>query len=276
MIGAGLLARKRRRAGPHAQAVGQDVPRPRLAVVTEYLNKAGLTSDLDALGFNTVGYGCTTCIGNSGPLPDPIASRDQERRPRRRRGALGQPQLRGPRQPARARPTTSPARRSSSPTPRRHGRHRPHDRAARQGQGRQARLPEGHLADADRRSPTPIARRASRASSSRAQYANVFQGPPEWRGDRRADRRALPWDERSHLHPGAAVLRSDMPREPRPIQPITRRALPRVGRRLVTTDHISPAGSIKARLARRTYLQEHGVARRATSTATAPAAATTA
>src|SRR6202042_1361938 len=47
---------------------------PGSKVVTEYFNKAGLTPYLDQLGFNVVGYGCTTCIGNSGPLPEPIAS----------------------------------------------------------------------------------------------------------------------------------------------------------------------------------------------------------
>ena len=46
---------------------------PGSRVVTDYLDKAGLTEPLDKLGFNTVGYGCTTCIGNSGPLPEPVA-----------------------------------------------------------------------------------------------------------------------------------------------------------------------------------------------------------
>jgi aconitate hydratase len=53
--------------------VGQDQPRAGQQVVTDYLNKAGLSEDLDAMGFNLVGYGCTTCIGNSGPLPAPIS-----------------------------------------------------------------------------------------------------------------------------------------------------------------------------------------------------------
>ena len=48
--------------------MGEVEPRARLKVVTEYYDKAGLTSSLEALGFHTVGYGCTTCIGNSGPL----------------------------------------------------------------------------------------------------------------------------------------------------------------------------------------------------------------
>ncbi len=48
---------------------------PGSQVVTDYLDKADLTRHLDAMGFNLVGYGCTTCIGNSGPLPDPIRVR---------------------------------------------------------------------------------------------------------------------------------------------------------------------------------------------------------
>jgi aconitate hydratase len=73
MIGAGLLARK-------AVELGLDVPpyvktsmAPGSQVVTRYLDQAGLTGYLEALGFHTVGYGCTTCIGNSGPLPAPVA-----------------------------------------------------------------------------------------------------------------------------------------------------------------------------------------------------------
>ncbi len=53
---------------------------PGSKVVTDYLNAAGVQKDLDALGFNLVGYGCTTCIGNSGPLPDPIAKVIEENR----------------------------------------------------------------------------------------------------------------------------------------------------------------------------------------------------
>ncbi|MBQ5497403.1 MAG: aconitate hydratase AcnA, partial [Acetobacter sp.] len=68
LIAAGLLARKARALGLHPKPWVKTSLAPGSQVVTEYLNKADLTSDLDALGFNTVGYGCTTCIGNSGPL----------------------------------------------------------------------------------------------------------------------------------------------------------------------------------------------------------------
>ncbi|MBL4804535.1 MAG: aconitate hydratase AcnA [Alphaproteobacteria bacterium] len=72
MLGAGLVARKAREKGLQVQPWVKTSLAPGSQVVTEYLDKAGLTEDLNALGFNTVGYGCTTCIGNSGPLPGPI------------------------------------------------------------------------------------------------------------------------------------------------------------------------------------------------------------
>ncbi|NKC33237.1 aconitate hydratase AcnA [Falsiroseomonas selenitidurans] len=72
MVAAGLVARKARALGLTPKAWVKTSLAPGSQVVTEYLDKAGLTADLDALGFQTVGYGCTTCIGNSGPLEDPI------------------------------------------------------------------------------------------------------------------------------------------------------------------------------------------------------------
>jgi aconitate hydratase len=74
MIGAGLLARKAVEKGLTRKPWVKSSLAPGSKVVTEYLRAAGLTSYLDTLGFNLVGYGCTTCIGNSGPLPDEIAA----------------------------------------------------------------------------------------------------------------------------------------------------------------------------------------------------------
>ena len=79
MVGAGLLARKAVERGLTRKPWVKTSLAPGSKVVTEYLNKAGLTPFLDALGFNLVGYGCTTCIGNSGPLPDEIAAEVRER-----------------------------------------------------------------------------------------------------------------------------------------------------------------------------------------------------
>ena len=73
LIGAGLLARNARQRGLDVKPWVKTSLAPGSQVVTDYLAKAGLQDDLDALGFNLVGYGCTTCIGNSGPLPEEIA-----------------------------------------------------------------------------------------------------------------------------------------------------------------------------------------------------------
>jgi aconitate hydratase len=72
LVAAGLVARKARAKGLKPKPWVKTSLAPGSQVVTEYLTKSGLQADLDALGFQTVGYGCTTCIGNSGPLPDPI------------------------------------------------------------------------------------------------------------------------------------------------------------------------------------------------------------
>ncbi|MBX3423435.1 MAG: aconitate hydratase AcnA [Pirellulaceae bacterium] len=73
MIGAGLLAQKAVARGLKVKPYVKTSLAPGSRVVTDYLDRAGLTQSLDQLGFQTVGYGCTTCIGNSGPLPEPVA-----------------------------------------------------------------------------------------------------------------------------------------------------------------------------------------------------------
>ncbi|EMH79853.1 aconitate hydratase [alpha proteobacterium HIMB114] len=72
LVGAGIVAKKAAELGLKSKPWVRTSLAPGSQVVTDYLNKAGLTHYLDELGFNTVGYGCTTCIGNSGPLPDEI------------------------------------------------------------------------------------------------------------------------------------------------------------------------------------------------------------
>ncbi|MGH8035413.1 MAG: aconitase family protein, partial [Lysobacterales bacterium] len=78
MLGAGLLARNAVAKGLRVKPWVKTSLGPGSRVVTDYLNRAGLTKDLEALGFNVVGYGCTTCIGNSGPLPEPISKAIRE------------------------------------------------------------------------------------------------------------------------------------------------------------------------------------------------------
>jgi len=78
MLGAGLLARNAVAKGLKVKPYVKTSLAPGSRVVTDYLDRAGLTQALDQLGFQTVGYGCTTCIGNSGPLPDPVANAVQK------------------------------------------------------------------------------------------------------------------------------------------------------------------------------------------------------
>jgi len=78
LIGAGLVAKKAVEAGLEVKPFVKTSLAPGSKVVTEYLEKAGLQKYLDKLHFNTVGYGCTTCIGNSGPLPDPVLAAIEE------------------------------------------------------------------------------------------------------------------------------------------------------------------------------------------------------
>src|SRR3954471_20801864 len=78
LIAAGLIAKKAVERGLKVKPWVKTSLAPGSQVVTDYLAKAGLTKPLDALGFNLVGYGCTTCIGNSGPLPDAISKAIQD------------------------------------------------------------------------------------------------------------------------------------------------------------------------------------------------------
>ncbi|HWJ59396.1 MAG TPA: aconitate hydratase AcnA, partial [Sphingomicrobium sp.] len=79
LIGAGLLAKKAREKGLTTKPWVKTSLAPGSQVVTDYLNASGLQEDLNALGFDLVGYGCTTCIGNSGPLPEPISKAINEK-----------------------------------------------------------------------------------------------------------------------------------------------------------------------------------------------------
>jgi aconitate hydratase len=79
MIGAGLVARRARELGLQRKPWVKSSLAPGSKVVTEYLTASGLLADLESLGFHIVGYGCTTCIGNSGPLPEPISRAVNER-----------------------------------------------------------------------------------------------------------------------------------------------------------------------------------------------------
>ena len=146
MVGAGLLARNAAAKGLRVSPTVKTSLAPGSPVVEDYLRRSGLLEELEKLNFFLVGFGCTTCIGNSGPAPRGRRARRRHVRPRRRGRPFGEPQLRG------TDPSTGPARvpRLSAARgrvrARRHRRHRPHDRPARQRHRREARFPPRHLA----------------------------------------------------------------------------------------------------------------------------------
>ena len=129
MIGAGLLAKKAVERGLETKPWVKSSLAPGSRVVTDYLEGSGLQPYLDKLRFNTVGYGCTTCIGNSGPLPDVIAKHDRRALAGDRRGPERQPELRGAGAPAGAGQLPRVADAGRRLRARRPGGHRPHQGA---------------------------------------------------------------------------------------------------------------------------------------------------
>ena len=149
MLGAALLARNAVEKGLTSKPWVKTTMAPGSQVVTDYYEKAGLWPYLEKLGFYLVGYGCTTCIGNSGPLPEEISQGRQRLRSVGRRGAVGQPQLRGPDQPRREDELPGLAAAGDRIRARRHHGLRLRSRTAGQRRRRQRRLLEGHLAVAE-------------------------------------------------------------------------------------------------------------------------------
>ena len=133
MIGAALLAKKAVEKGLSRKPWVKTSLAPGSKVVTDYYDRAGLTPYLEKLGFNLVGYGCTTCIGNSGPITDEVSAAVNEGDLAVVSGALGQPQLRGPHQPRRQDELPRLAAAGGRLRARRVDGHRPHHRAARRG-----------------------------------------------------------------------------------------------------------------------------------------------
>ena len=205
-----------------------------------------MTPYLEQLGFDLVGYGCTTCIGNSGPLPDEVVGDHRGQQPRRRLGAQRQPQLRRPHPAARARelPRVAAARRRLRA--RRHDDDRPHDRAARHGSQPARRcILRGHLADASARSRTSMLARGRQPTCSREKYADVFKGDDRWRALPAPEGERFAWDDDS-TYIRKPPFFDDMTADAGAARPTSSsaRVLAVLGDS-VTTDHISPAGSIK-------------------------------
>ena len=257
MLGAGLLARNAVAKGLKSKPWVKTSLAPGSRVVTEYLAKSGLDKSLDALGFNTVGYGCTTCIGNSGPLPDAVShsvaegdlvvsavlsgNRNFEGRinPQVKANYLASPPL----VVAYALAGTTDIDLTTEPL------------------GKDKAGKDVYLKDIW---PTSKEIESTTASSITpemftTEYGHAALGPIEWQKITGTTGPLYEWDEKS-TYVQEPPFFIDMPAVPKPIQGISGAlCLLSVGDS-VTTDHISPAGSIKASSPAGLFLQANGVA----------------
>ena len=246
---------------------------PGSKVVTDYYDRAGLTPYLEKLGFNLVGYGCTTCIGNSGPLQEEISRRSSGQRPGRRRGAVGQPQLRGPDQPRHQDELPGLAAAGRRLRPRGLDGRRRRERPARHRLRRRAGLPRRTSGRRRRRSR----RSSSRRSPRRCSPPTTPTCSPASSAGRRCRCRAATPSSGTPTRPTSARRRTSTAWRRSPSRSPTSPA-PGCSRMLgdsVTTDHISPGGRDQG--GQPGGPVPHRARRRApaTSTPTARAAATT-
>ncbi len=256
LIGAGLLARNAVAKGLRTAPWVKTSLAPGSKVVTDYLAKAGLTEYLDTLGFNLVGYGCTTCIGNSGPLHDEVAqavaehdmivaavlsgNRNFEGRihPQVRANYLASPPL----VVAYALAGRMDIDLTTEPL------------------GRSATGEDVFLKDIW---PTNAAIEAALVAAVDkhmfvARYADVFSGDERWRTLAVPTGERYDWDANSEYVKRAPYF-DDMPAQPVPVVDIVRARVLAVLGDSVTTDHISPAGNIAKSSPAAHYLMSKGV-----------------
>ncbi len=256
MIGAGLLARNARRRGLAVQPWVKTSLAPGSKVVTEYLKRSELLVDLDALGFNVVGYGCTTCIGNSGPLNPPISKAINDHRISVASVLSGNRNFEGRvHQEVRMNFLASPPLVVAYALAGTVDINLTGDAIGRDGDGKPVYLkdiwPTAHEVQRF------IARNVSADMFSKT-YADVFHGDERWRGIDVPASKTYVWDGDSTYIQNPPYF-DGMTRRP-PGLPTVRgaRCLGLFGDS-ITTDHISPAGAIRKDAPAGQYLQKHGV-----------------
>jgi aconitate hydratase len=259
MIGAGILARNALARGLKSKPWVKTSLAPGSKVVTEYLDKAGLTESLEQLGFNLVGYGCTTCIGNSGPLPQEISEAVQ------REDLAAVSVLSGNRNfEGRINPDVKMNYLASPPLVVAYALAGTMDvDLLNDPLGQDESGADVYLHDIWP-SAQEIARTIEQAVQSdmfRSSYEEVFDGDERWQT------LDVPTGERFAWEPDSTYVRlppyfEGMAQQPEPLTDIEgARVLALLGDS-VTTDHISPAGAIKRDSPAGAYLQEHGVSPR--------------
>ncbi|WP_419950897.1 aconitate hydratase AcnA [Candidatus Palauibacter sp.] len=256
MVGAGLLARKAVEAGLEQRPWVKTSLAPGSMVVTEYLNEAGLMPYFEELGFHVVGYGCTTCIGNSGPLPAEISGAIRENDLVACSVLSGNRNFEGRISPdSRANYLASPPLVVAYALA-----GRMDIDLATEPLGTNDRGEEVFLRDIwpSQDEINEAVRTSVKTEMFRARYAEVYAGDERWNaldipmGDRFA------WDEDSTYvrQPTFFAAMSREPSEPADIEGA--RCLALLGD-AVTTDHISPAGAIALKSPAGDYLRSHGV-----------------
>ncbi len=256
MIGAGLLAKKAVERGLQRRPWVKTSLAPGSKVVTEYLAKAGLQTYLDRLGFNLVGYGCTTCIGNSGPLPDEVAAEVDARNLVVASVLSGNRNFEGRiQQQVRANYLASPPLVVAYALAGRITIDLTTEPLGADPNGAPVFLRDIWPTE---REIQETMLRAVTSEMFRRQYADVFNGDERWKklevhgGDRFA------WDPKSTYIRNPPFF-ENITMETAPVRDIVgARVLALLGDS-ITTDHISPAGSIKKDSPAGKYLIEHGV-----------------
>jgi aconitate hydratase len=259
MVGAGILARNALARGLQSKPWVKTSLAPGSKVVTEYLDKAELTESLERLGFDLVGYGCTTCIGNSGPLPEEVSKAVNE-------GDLAVVSvLSGNRNfEGRINPDVKMNYLASPPLVVAYALAGTMDiDIVGEPLGQDAQGQDVYLRDIwpSEHEVAQTIEQAIHSDMFRSSYGEVFAGDERWNS------LTVPEGDRFAWEPDSTYVRlppyfDAMPAQPEPLTDVEgARVLALLGDS-VTTDHISPAGSIKRDGPAGAYLQEHGVAPR--------------
>ena len=258
MLAAGLLARKAVAKGLKAKPWVKTSLAPGSKVVTDYYDKSGLTKDLDALGFQLVGYGCTTCIGNSGPLDQEISDAVNANDLAVTAVLSGNRNFEG-----RINPDVKMNYLASPPLVIAYALAGTMDfDFEKDSLGTGSDGSEVYLNDIW---PTPAEVQDTIDSSINSemftkQYAGVFEGDERWQSLKTPTGDTFAWDAKS-TYVRKPPYFDGMSMNPDPVTNITgARVLAKLGDS-VTTDHISPAGSIKGDSPAGKYLTDHGVSR---------------
>ncbi len=256
MIGAGLVARNAVARGLTTKPWVKTSLAPGSKVVTDYLDKAGLTASLDALGFNLVGYGCTTCIGNSGPLPEDVAAIVADRNLVVCSVLSGNRNFEGRIQSlVRANYLASPPLVVAYALAGRMTLDLTSEPIGKDKDGKDVYLRE--IWPTEREIQTAMLG-AVKSEMFQRQYANVFDGDERWR------ELTVPTGDLFEWHQDSTYVRKPpfvegISREAQPLRDIAKARVLAVLGDSVTTDHISPAGSIPADSPAGTYLISLGV-----------------